>query len=253
MKAGILAAGTGSRFLQAGWDEPKPLVRLADRPIIHHVLDNLFQAGVESVEVLLNGHERFDPVEDYLRGLPGAEQRIRVSRKITRSSFETFSCLLKQMGPPPFVLSTVDSILDRRDLERFLQPESYPPECALALAVTDYVNDEKPLWVEFDPTGKISCIGEGVSEKRYVTAGIYFVLKDLSETAVGEESEAGEVEAVDSHARSSASSATTSSRLASSCSASCSAVPILVGSTGDPSAVRASAPSFLVRSAKAPS
>jgi NDP-sugar pyrophosphorylase family protein len=190
MKAGILAAGTGSRFLQAGWDEPKPLVRLGGRPIIHHVLDNLFQAGVESVEVLLNGHERFDPVEDYLQGLPEAEQRIRVSRKITRSSFETFSCLLKQMGPPPFVLSTVDSILDRGDLERFLQPESYPPECALALAVTDYVNDEKPLWVEFDPTGKISCIGEGVSEKKFVTAGIYFVLKDLAETAVGEDFEA---------------------------------------------------------------
>jgi len=190
MKAGILAAGTGSRFVEAGWDVPKPLVRLGDRPIIQHVLDNLFQAGVETAEVLLNGHPRFDPVEAYLKGPSGAADRIRVARITTRSSFETFSCLLERMGTPPFLLSTVDSNLDPGDLARFLRAGTYPPSCALALAVTDHVRDTKPLWVEFDAAGKILRLGEGVSERRYVTAGAYLVLQDLRGATAGGEFEA---------------------------------------------------------------
>jgi len=179
MKAGILAAGTGSRFVQAGWDEPKPLIRLQGKPIIRHVLENLFQAGATSVEVLLNGNSRFDPVERYLEGLLEAESGLRVWRQTTPSSFESFSRLMKRLAPPPFVISTVDSILDSTNLKHFLRTECYPPDCSLALAVTDYVSDEKPLWVSLDPSGKIDRIGEDVSDKHYVTAGIYLVLQDL--------------------------------------------------------------------------
>jgi len=190
MKAGILAAGTGSRFLQAGWDDPKPLIRLHGKPIIHHVVDNLFRAGAETIEVLLNGNERFDVVETYLENLPEAKHRIRVYRITTRSSFETFSHLMRRLGPPPFVISTVDSILDPGDLERFLEPGSYPADCTLALAVTDYVDDEKPLWVTLEPDGHIRCIGDEVPEKRFVTAGIYLVLQELPPPAPGEDFQA---------------------------------------------------------------
>jgi len=179
MKAGILAAGEGSRFLQAGWSAPKPMVRLHGKPIIHHVVDTLFLAGADTVEVLLNGHERFDMVESYLRALPEADRRIRVWRQTTRSSFETFALLMRRLGPPPFAISTVDSILDPGELKRFLEPGSYPRGCALALAVTDYVNDDKPLWVELDADDRIRRMGEEVSERRFVTAGIYQVLEDL--------------------------------------------------------------------------
>ncbi len=180
MKAGILAAGGGTRFLRAGWKDPKPMVRLRGKPIIHHVVDNLFEAGVDTVDILLNGHERFDVVESYLSSLPGAaENRIRVWRRTTRSSFETFSLLMQRLAPAPFVISTVDSILAPAALKRFLSPGSYPEECALALAVTDHVNDEKPLWVQLEHDGRIRGMGEEVSDRRHVTAGVYQILRDL--------------------------------------------------------------------------
>ena len=179
MRAGILAAGSGSRFLQAGWKEPKPLVRLQGLPIIHHVLTNLIRAGAEEVDIFLNGTERFDAVEDYLGTLPQSEVPIRITRKTTQSSFETFSLLMKTLGRPPFVISTVDAILDTGDLRAFLDTRTYPDDCVMALAVTDYVNDEKPLWVDTDPDGRIRTMGEEARDKRYATAGLYLVLQDL--------------------------------------------------------------------------
>lgn len=182
MNAGILAAGTGSRFVAAGWDEPKPLIRIKGKPIISHVLDNLFFAGVENVDILLNGEKRFDPVEEYLNELPEAS-RIRVWRKTTQSSYESFCFLMERLVTPPFVISTVDSILAREDLDDFLHQESYPGTCRISLAVTDFVHDENPLWVELDKEGKIRCIGDSVPQKHQVTAGLYLILKDLKKPA----------------------------------------------------------------------
>ncbi len=180
MKAGILAAGTGSRFVQAGWDVPKPLIRIKGKPIISHVLDNLFDAGVETVDIILNGQERFDPTEEFIRQLPQAS-KIRVWRKSTQSSFESFCFLMGRLQEPPFVISTVDSILVKEDLRDFLNLGTYPAECSLALAVTGFVHDEKPLWVEMTEQGQIIRMGDAVQNRRYVTAGLYLVLKGLSE------------------------------------------------------------------------
>lgn len=179
MKAGILAAGEGSRFVRAGWDVPKPLIRVGGKPILVHVLDNLFHAGIETVDIILNGEERFDQTEAFIESLPQAS-RIRVWRKSTRSSFESFCFLTDQLREPPFVISTVDAVTAEQDLRDFLDLRTYPDTCSLALAVTDFVRDEKPLWVEMTEKGRIVCIGEGVRDKRHVTAGLYLVLKELN-------------------------------------------------------------------------
>ena len=51
MKAGIFAAGMGSRFQKAGWKTPKPLIPLKGKPLIAHLLDNLFQSGIDEVGI----------------------------------------------------------------------------------------------------------------------------------------------------------------------------------------------------------
>lgn len=181
MKAGIFAAGMGSRFLKAGWKEPKPLIPLNGKPLLGHVLENLFQAGIEEVGLLLNEEPFFDPVELFVNRLQGG-LRIRTWRKTTRSSCESFFFLMNRLGSPPFLLSTVDTILPENALREFLTVRSYPSSCRLVLAVTDFVHDEKPLWVEINEEGKVLKLGEAVSTKESVTAGLYLVLKDLTET-----------------------------------------------------------------------
>lgn len=178
MKAGILAAGTGSRFVEAGELRPKPLIRVGGRPLVAIVLDNLFATGIEGVEILLNGEPRFDPVESYLEQRPEAE-RIRTWRKSTASSFESFCFLLERLGDPPFLLTTVDTVFTQEDLAALLRLDAYPAGCGLVLAVTDLVHDTNPLWVEVAPDGRIERMGPSVVERRDVTAGLYLVLADL--------------------------------------------------------------------------
>lgn len=179
MKAGIFAAGMGSRFAQAGWKEPKPLISLHGKPLLGHVLERLFRAGIEEVELLLNEEAAFDPVEAYVNQLP-ERFRVHTSRKTTSTSCESFCFLLDRLGRPPFLLSAVDSIFPEDALEAFLKVRSYPPQCQLVLAVTDFVHDEKPLWVERNEEGRVLALGESVQTKEAVTAGLYLVLKELA-------------------------------------------------------------------------
>jgi len=178
MKAGIFAAGTGTRFLQAGWKEPKPLVQINGRPLLSYLMDSLFQAGVEHVEILLNGEPRFDAVGEYLRQRPEAAQ-IGISRKTTESSYESFVFVMKRLGTPPFVITTVDTIFSAGELKDLLALGPYPPQCSLVLAVTGFQGDTKPLWVELSEEGRIQRIGESSRGRDTVTAGLYLVLREL--------------------------------------------------------------------------
>jgi NDP-sugar pyrophosphorylase family protein len=184
MKAGIFAAGMGSRFVQAGWKDPKPLIPLQGKPLLGHVLERLFQAGIEEVELLLNEEPFFDAVEAYVTRLPESF-RVQISRKTTKTSYESFCFLMDRLSRTPFLLCTVDTIFPQDALKEFLQLHSYPSGCRLVLAATGFVHDEKPLWVEMNEDGRVVRLGESVRNRESVTAGLYLVLRELSGQAAG--------------------------------------------------------------------
>ncbi|MBI3288717.1 MAG: NDP-sugar synthase [Elusimicrobia bacterium] len=59
----VLAAGAGTRLRPLTYETPKPMVPVVNRPVIHHVLDNLLKHGVE--EVMINLHMHPDQVRGY--------------------------------------------------------------------------------------------------------------------------------------------------------------------------------------------
>ena len=59
----VLAAGAGTRLRPLTLATPKPMVPVVNRPVIHHVLDNLLRHGVK--EVMLNLHAHADQVRGY--------------------------------------------------------------------------------------------------------------------------------------------------------------------------------------------
>jgi hypothetical protein len=83
------------------------------------------------------------------------------------------------MGTTPCIISTVDTIYAPMELETFLDLNQYGPFCGLILAVTEFVHDTVPLWASVNDDGFIVKLGEEVSEKRYVTAGLYLILQSL--------------------------------------------------------------------------
>lgn len=65
----ILSAGLGTRMRPLTLTTPKPLLTLAGRPILAHVLERLQAAGVK--DILVNTHHLADQMADFCAGYSG--------------------------------------------------------------------------------------------------------------------------------------------------------------------------------------
>ena len=63
IKAIVLAAGAGTRLRPLTYETPKPMVPVVNRPVLHHVLDNLLRHGIKDVAINLFAHA--DQVQGY--------------------------------------------------------------------------------------------------------------------------------------------------------------------------------------------
>ncbi len=54
MKGLILAAGLGTRLRPITSLKPKPTISVANKPLIHHAVDNLVEAGVRDIGVVVS-------------------------------------------------------------------------------------------------------------------------------------------------------------------------------------------------------
>jgi MurNAc alpha-1-phosphate uridylyltransferase len=64
----ILSAGLGTRMRPLTLTTPKPLLPLAGRPILAHVLNRLRAAGVQNI--IVNAHHLADQIEAFLKNHP---------------------------------------------------------------------------------------------------------------------------------------------------------------------------------------
>ena len=153
--AGILAAGEGSRLRRDGWTVAKPLVPVGGVTLIEHAIENLFAAGADRISILFNEAEE-DCARFVREKFPRRE--IDVGLRTTPSSLETFRELSRRLPPGPALFSTVDAWCPREDFVRFAGEASRFPDSTV-LAVTPFVDDERPLWVRWGRDGRVSRIG----------------------------------------------------------------------------------------------
>lgn len=79
MRAMILAAGFGTRLRPLTAATPKPLLPVANRPMIEYVLTCLREGGVD--EVVVNTHHLAETMEDGLRAVDTGGLAVHVSRE----------------------------------------------------------------------------------------------------------------------------------------------------------------------------
>lgn len=175
--AGVIAAGDGTRLRGAGLAAHKPLVAVAGLPLVAHVFDGLLAAGFRTLAVIFNDREEACAtlVEERYR-----EVAPRVLVKTTASSLESFGEVLRLLPGGRVLVSTVDALLPPTDLAAFVRAAEAMPPDAMVLAVTPFVDDEKPLRARVGADGRVLALG---GDGDLVTAGLYVVPEALRRRA----------------------------------------------------------------------
>ena len=179
MKFAIIAAGDGSRLAQEGVTEPKPLVKVRGERLIDRLI-RIFM-GNNATEIVVICNEQMSDVASHLKmiqdeGLNGLHVPLRFVIKSTPSSMHSFYELRHFLRDEPFILTTVDTIFDEREFHDYVL--SFQDKIAhgtdALMGVTDYIDDEKPLYVGVDNVMRINGYYDTPqADSRFISAGIY--------------------------------------------------------------------------------
>lgn len=176
MKYAIIAAGEGSRLAQEGIARPKPLVELNGEAMIERLMRIFHQNNAEEIVVIVN---RIHPeTEEFVRKLMGQhpDWHITVEVETTPSSMHSFAVLAPHLTDAPFCLTTVDTIFREKDFADYIKTFDRALQEGFdgCMAVTDYVDDEKPLYVGTDGDMVIDGFYDIFDPRlRYISGGIY--------------------------------------------------------------------------------
>ena len=171
MKYAVIAAGEGSRLVEEGIIEPKPLVRINGETMIDRLLRIFLENNAESISIIVNNE--MTVVQKYVQELKLAVP-VDIVVKSTPSSMHSFYELTPYLKGGKFVLTTVDTMFREEEFAEYVSEFDKSTDIDALMAVTDYIDDEKPLYVETD--GNLDIIGFKdvvYSGARYISGGIY--------------------------------------------------------------------------------
>ncbi|MBQ7419610.1 MAG: NTP transferase domain-containing protein [Prevotella sp.] len=182
MKFAVIAAGEGSRLAAEGVHEPKPLVCVGHERLIDRLIRIFMVNNAEEIVVICNDKTAMVArhlVELQRNGLKGCPVPLRFVIKNTSSSMHSFFEICKFLQDGPFVLTTVDTVFREDAFSRFVKTFRQTSVDGL-MGVTDYVDDEKPLYVKTDTEMNILSFLDEKEDCRFVSAGVY----GLRDTAI---------------------------------------------------------------------
>lgn len=179
----VLSAGFGSRMRPLTNTVPKPLIKLAGRPLLDHVLERLAEAGIE--RAVINVHYLADQIEQHL----AHRDRPKVVFSDERAKLlETGGAIRKALpllGADPFLVHNSDSVWhdgNRANLPALLQQwESATMSALLLLARRD-------TSIGYDGRGDFSLNADGRLKRRaygqttpFIFAGVSILAPQLFE------------------------------------------------------------------------
>ena len=166
MKYAVIAAGEGSRLIQEGIRTPKPLVEVDGERLLDRLL-RIFEAhGASEVVVICN--EQMQEVREHLTAVQQTcRVPLRLVVKSTPSSMHSLWELSRWLDDGPFLETEFSRYVS--DFQEALKHD----EVDGLMGVTDYIDDEKPLYVCTDEEMRITAFLDQCDAPRYVSGGIY--------------------------------------------------------------------------------
>lgn len=171
MHFAIIAAGEGSRLAQEGVALPKPLVELNGCPMIRRLIDIFLGCGAESISIIVN--EEMTAVKEYVQSL-SLPVPLHLTVKSTPSSMHSFYEVSRTFESGKFILTTVDTIFRPDEFARYVAAFDADDKADGFMAVTSFIDDEKPLYIDVDDNMRITAFLDKMQPGiKFISGGIY--------------------------------------------------------------------------------
>lgn len=184
MKFAIISAGEGSRLSQEGVALPKPLVQLNGTAMIDRLIQIFVRNGADRVVVIINNETPL--TKEHLQELQQHSQvPLDLVVKTTPSSMHSFFELSHYLEDDKFCLTTVDTIFREDEFTEFIR-KFKESEADGFMAVTDYIDDEKPLYISTTDDLTITGFHDAATPQcKYISGGIYCLTPSAIRTLHG--------------------------------------------------------------------
>ena len=175
MRYAVIAAGEGSRLSQEGVAVPKPLVEVGDERLIGRLLRIFMDCGATDICVVTNSQHPETSV--YLEQCRRTGVPLHYVVRTTPSSMHSFYELQPLLDDgEPFILTTVDTVFREQEFHEYVAAWQQLASSGAAdglMGVTDYIDDERPLYVRVDDGMTVSAFLDADASPHYISGGIY--------------------------------------------------------------------------------
>ncbi len=175
LKCIVMAGGFGKRLGQLTKNNPKPLVNVAGKPIIDHIIPNIIQSGINDISVSL--HYRSAMIREHLNkkykdisfNYLIEKQPLGTAGSIGLMSKKNFDGLL-------VINADLITTINLEVLYKFHFDQKFD----ITICVINYFYEVPYGVVNFNNDGKFDNLEEKPRHKCFVSAGIYMISKKVS-------------------------------------------------------------------------
>ena len=192
MKGLILAAGLGTRLRPITSLKPKPTISVANRPLIHHAVDNLVEAGVRDIGVVVS-FLTANSIRETLADYPDVNFEF-IQQNPPKGLAHAVEVSKEFLGDDPFVMYLSDNLFEHGItdfVKRFeegkhtavmaLVPVSYEAAKSLGVAAVDGDRITRLVEKPAEPPSTLAIAGVYVFDKK-----IHAMIEGLPPGAKGE-------------------------------------------------------------------
>jgi UDP-N-acetylglucosamine diphosphorylase / glucose-1-phosphate thymidylyltransferase / UDP-N-acetylgalactosamine diphosphorylase / glucosamine-1-phosphate N-acetyltransferase / galactosamine-1-phosphate N-acetyltransferase len=172
----IPMAGLGSRFADAGYENPKPFIDVDGKPMIERVLDNLSAPGVRFILLVRKEH-----IENYSRYINAIKEDynsiIFPISDLTQGTACTVLLARNLINDDtPMVIANSDQIIDI-NFSDFIDDALSRSLDGSILTFTDLEKNPKWSFAKLDQNNHVTEVAEKKPISNYATVGIYYFKK----------------------------------------------------------------------------
>lgn len=172
----IPMAGSGSRFFQAGYKDPKPLIKVFNQTMIQWVVTNLSSHKFKTrfTFIVNKEHMKKYRLKDHLQEIAPGSQIVSIPGKTEGAACTVLLALENLPQDSPLVIANSDQVVDH-SFDNFLSYSLSSDQDGMIMTFSD--RDPKWSFAKVDSQGQVTEVAEKKPISDQATVGVYYFKK----------------------------------------------------------------------------